>query len=320
VSGVLSLAKPQRIKASHRRRWKGTTGHRLYIMNNPLSGTDPTGYVSTRDPDEAEPAPKITREAPTGSHIKSNVTTTGSDGSSSTVNNFGHVIRRTTVSNGSNGQSVVGYRSANTKMKEADFKPTQNEIDNAGKYKFNHLKTPSDFSTWRIENKIVAMYADMAIGEAFMRTMELALYAKDNEVKAKANRIISAFNSMADKVELNYALNVAGEPTIAAVSWPGIDGQSGAITNPGAPAFNVSMISMRDAYANGVPADKKYGYRFNISKGYRGLVDLMGHELGHFDIQSMVNMNTGEPLKTMENKADSWLWFVRNYKTQMEKK
>jgi hypothetical protein len=46
VSGVLSLAKPQRIKASHRRRWKGTTGHSVYIMNNPLSGTDPTGYQS----------------------------------------------------------------------------------------------------------------------------------------------------------------------------------------------------------------------------------------------------------------------------------
>jgi hypothetical protein len=47
VSGVLSLAKPHRIKASHRRRWKGTTGHSVYIMNNPLSGTDPTGYQSS---------------------------------------------------------------------------------------------------------------------------------------------------------------------------------------------------------------------------------------------------------------------------------
>jgi hypothetical protein len=46
VSGVLSLAKPQRIKASHRRRWKGTTGHSVYIMNNPLAGTDPTGYLA----------------------------------------------------------------------------------------------------------------------------------------------------------------------------------------------------------------------------------------------------------------------------------
>jgi Restriction endonuclease fold toxin 9 len=45
VSAVLSLCKPHRIKASHRRRWKGTTGHSVYIMNNPLSGTDPTGYA-----------------------------------------------------------------------------------------------------------------------------------------------------------------------------------------------------------------------------------------------------------------------------------
>jgi hypothetical protein len=35
---------PCRIKRSHRRRWKRTTGHRFYILNNPLSGTDPTGY------------------------------------------------------------------------------------------------------------------------------------------------------------------------------------------------------------------------------------------------------------------------------------
>jgi hypothetical protein len=49
VSGVLSLCKPHRIKASHRRRWKGTTGHRLYIMNNPLSATDPTGYLAVCD-------------------------------------------------------------------------------------------------------------------------------------------------------------------------------------------------------------------------------------------------------------------------------
>jgi hypothetical protein len=45
VSAVLSLAKPHRIKASHRRRWNRTTGHSVYIMNNPLSATDPTGYA-----------------------------------------------------------------------------------------------------------------------------------------------------------------------------------------------------------------------------------------------------------------------------------
>jgi hypothetical protein len=44
VSALLDLAKPRRIKASHRRRRKCASGHRVYIMNNPLSGTDPTGY------------------------------------------------------------------------------------------------------------------------------------------------------------------------------------------------------------------------------------------------------------------------------------
>jgi len=39
-----ALAKPRRIKASHRRRRKVASDHLLYILNNPLSGTDPTGY------------------------------------------------------------------------------------------------------------------------------------------------------------------------------------------------------------------------------------------------------------------------------------
>jgi hypothetical protein len=41
---VIALAKPRRIKASHRRRRRVASDHLLYILNNPLSGTDPTGY------------------------------------------------------------------------------------------------------------------------------------------------------------------------------------------------------------------------------------------------------------------------------------
>jgi hypothetical protein len=105
VSAVLSLAKPHRIKASHRRRWKGTTGHSVYIMNNPLAGTDPTGYTSCtgkNDGADCAPVTETHREAPTGSHTKSNVTTTASNSSGSasvTTNNFGHVTSTTTVNN-----------------------------------------------------------------------------------------------------------------------------------------------------------------------------------------------------------------------------
>jgi hypothetical protein len=45
VSAVIALARPRRIKASHRRRRKVAAGHLLYILNNPLSGTDPSGYA-----------------------------------------------------------------------------------------------------------------------------------------------------------------------------------------------------------------------------------------------------------------------------------
>lgn len=50
MSGVTALAKPRRIKASHRRRRKVASDHLLYILNNPLSGTDPTGYMGDCPP------------------------------------------------------------------------------------------------------------------------------------------------------------------------------------------------------------------------------------------------------------------------------
>jgi hypothetical protein len=46
VSAAIAPATLHRIKRSHRRRRKLAAGHLLYILNNPLSGTDPTGYVA----------------------------------------------------------------------------------------------------------------------------------------------------------------------------------------------------------------------------------------------------------------------------------
>jgi hypothetical protein len=46
LPGAFALATPRRIKASHRRRRRVASDHLLYILNNPLSGTDPTGYCS----------------------------------------------------------------------------------------------------------------------------------------------------------------------------------------------------------------------------------------------------------------------------------
>lgn len=53
VSGVLALANRTRIKPSHRRRRKAASAHLVYILNNPLSGTDPTGYAACSLDDEA---------------------------------------------------------------------------------------------------------------------------------------------------------------------------------------------------------------------------------------------------------------------------
>jgi RHS repeat-associated protein len=75
-----------------------------YIMNNPLSGTDPTGYTAK---EVASSTTKTTKSAPTGSHIKSQVTerttTTFTDGTSV----------KTTASLTNNGASFTstGYNS-----------------------------------------------------------------------------------------------------------------------------------------------------------------------------------------------------------------
>lgn len=46
MSAVERLAKPHRIKAAHRWRWKCSTGHSLYANDNPYRYTDPDGRYS----------------------------------------------------------------------------------------------------------------------------------------------------------------------------------------------------------------------------------------------------------------------------------
>lgn len=43
MSAALKLANPRRIKAAHRRRWKCSTGSRVYANDNPYRYTDPDG-------------------------------------------------------------------------------------------------------------------------------------------------------------------------------------------------------------------------------------------------------------------------------------
>jgi len=83
-------------------------------MNNPLSGTDPTGYTATPAdcaqtkscvPENA----KVTSEAPTGSHIKSNVVVSGSKNGvtvSQTYDKGGNLVSQSiSGKNGAKGQS-----------------------------------------------------------------------------------------------------------------------------------------------------------------------------------------------------------------------
>jgi hypothetical protein len=52
VSALLALANPRRIKASHRRRWLGTTAHSEYANNSPFRYYDPSGRYTCEWSDE----------------------------------------------------------------------------------------------------------------------------------------------------------------------------------------------------------------------------------------------------------------------------
>ncbi len=130
MSAVIALATPRRIKASHRRRRRVASDHLLYILNNPLSGTDPTGYAScSTDASAGDCAAaagsggtaKVTSQQ-AGSHIK---TTVGS------VTNNGNGTATVTANSGkSQGISLnganLGSRVTNT------FNQTKDKISEIG--------------------------------------------------------------------------------------------------------------------------------------------------------------------------------------------
>jgi hypothetical protein len=138
VSAVVALANPRRIKASHRRRRRVASDHLLYILNNPLSGTDPTGYTSCNaNGDAADCAnaagpggeAKVYQQN-AGSHIK---TTVGSvknngDGSATFTNNAG---QSKTFGGGNGSPSGQGTTGTSSRQNQAASAGEKNAATNA---------------------------------------------------------------------------------------------------------------------------------------------------------------------------------------------
>jgi hypothetical protein len=142
VSGVIALAKPRRIKASHRRRRKVAAGHLLYILNNPLSGTDPTGYCTG-----ADSVAQCAQEAGDGGTV--NITAASTSAGSKvpqvvgTVKNNGNGTATVTAPNGgtknvnltnggTSGQSTVGSSGRGDQAAQASDKGGQKGGDGKG--------------------------------------------------------------------------------------------------------------------------------------------------------------------------------------------
>ena len=84
-----------------------------YIMNNPLSGTDPTGYKSDKEIKSRETTREVTKRAPTGSRIKSETTTTYT--TTTTFADRTSVVSTTTISNNGVSANSTGYNGDGSK-------------------------------------------------------------------------------------------------------------------------------------------------------------------------------------------------------------
>jgi hypothetical protein len=135
VSGVIALAKPRRIKASHRRRRRVASDHLLYILNNPLSGTDPTGY--TYKEACSHPGNLCTQGTAAGADTPQVPTSTGSHIpgiSCAYCDNSGVQAYQAARGNGaSGGQSAMGASSRQNQSASASGKGASSNGSNCGK-------------------------------------------------------------------------------------------------------------------------------------------------------------------------------------------
>jgi RHS repeat-associated protein len=90
-----------------------------YILNNPLSGTDPTGYAVCSDPDKKNCTEvKEERVAPTGSHIKSSTRVSGTVSNGTTTGKIDITVNK-------DGKVVSGGISISNGAKKAESRKEQ---------------------------------------------------------------------------------------------------------------------------------------------------------------------------------------------------
>jgi hypothetical protein len=280
-----------------------------YILNNPLSGTDPTGYCA----------------AETGSHIKSceviTVTDTKTGESASGLANkgtFGKLAASGigTLSNGGdnggkNIQSVVGQKSSVTGKTGTDrYTPTADQAKEAQGYtpKNVGLVAGDSFSSYDDGDKFVMMEADKAMQEVIDHSQGLQTDSDvGKETNDRAARVMGGFRRAGGNAT---AYQDIGDDAYAKVGW----NKSKLLANgPDSPdnavSFRISLRMLHDLYVNGAEADIKSGYRFPMRAGRNGFFDLFAHEFGHFDPQSMVSFKKGQwgVDPAMERSADTWM-------------
>ncbi len=295
-----------------------------YILNNPMSGTDPTGYaVRVAGCEQTNSCP--------GPHDLADVASEQSQvaNSGSSRNGSSNDIEVKTVTSGQTNDKVVSIN------KEATQVGLQTASESIGTSGARLGGGSSGESTGALDAPNL-MYAELAEGVTWgsLSSEQQEYIVNQDKMISKATADILAIppNSVLDTEAVkgfrdNYAnishifhntrlKNGAGEYVHALVrhnAW----GKNGKITRVAfSSSINYSSSSMANfRNAQSVSqADEKLGYHAKLRAGMGGLYDLTVHEMGHtFNQSNPVGLTGAQFQKQEESRADSFLKEIRGF-------
>ena len=288
-----------------------------YIMNNPLSGTDPTGY-------EIEEVEKKVKVAVTGSRIKRTVTVSaksnGSGGATVTISGGNGAARSAVKGALTNNLTSAGFNVADIGSQQQVAKSTpQSGGGDSESWSPTHVKFKKgvNFSDFNSDTQDAIKSLDAEIGN-YRAALDRGLAdAKENGGDVGSfEEAIEAFGHTNF-----YYLNKAGPKGAIAIAGfrkaPLKDGNGNLMTDGKRTAVFYSGIS--DLYKNGAKASKHGNYTYKpIPSGGKGMFNLVAHEMSHTMVSRMYKGN-GKLMKQysrrgFERSADDWAIQMEKYR------
>ncbi|MDO6710202.1 RHS repeat-associated core domain-containing protein [Aliiglaciecola sp. 2_MG-2023] len=301
-----------------------------YIMNNPMAGTDPTGYLAAMSDAEQPQMATDTQKAE-----EANVT------EEREVNHFGGrvkskvsvVIGKATITNGAvtSVQDLKGNTVATTKDTSGIGKPSGNNNGTSGA-RIGGESSAGSVGTLDTPN---LMYAELAEGVAWggLSAEQQEYVINQDKMISKATADILAippgsvletdntrgFRDTYSNIKyIFHSERLSGNTGSAHALVPHqAFGKNGKITKVMFSSEIHYSSSKMSNFRNGqavTRSEGKLGYHANLRSGMNGLYDLTLHEMGHtFNQSNPIGLTGAQFQKQEEFRADSFLKEIRGF-------